>query len=191
MMGLDLPGFADPVGDAQATFRALLDAMARPGTLHEVADLGTPPSLGAASASVLLTLVDGETPLWLDASCMAARAWLAFHCGAVLTDDPASAAFAISIGMPPLGIFRAGSDAAPEESATLILQVEALGAGPVYRLSGPGLRLPSSLQVVGLPEDFPAQWTANHALYPRGIDLVLCAGRRFCCLPRSVQIEMG
>ncbi len=191
MTGLDLPGFADPVGDAQTTFRALLDAMARPGTLHEVADLAAPPPLGAASASVLLTLVDGETSLWLDASCMAARAWLVFHCGAVLTDDPATAAFAVSIGMPPLGIFCAGNDVAPEESATLVVQVEELGTGPAYRFSGPGLRLPSLLQVAGLPEDFPVQWTANHALYPRGIDLVLCAGARFCCLPRSVQIEMG
>ncbi|HUC19630.1 MAG TPA: phosphonate C-P lyase system protein PhnH [Acetobacteraceae bacterium] len=191
MTGLDLPGFADPVGDAQTTFRALLDAMARPGTLHEVADLAAPPPLGAASASVLLTLVDGETKLWLDAPCIAARAWLVFHCGAVLTADPGEARFAVSVGMGSLGIFCAGSDAAPEDSATLIVQVEELGTGPAYRLSGPGLRLPSLLRVAGLPEDFSAQWAANHALYPRGIDLVLCAGQCFCCLPRSVEIEMG
>lgn len=190
--GLALPGFADPVGGAQAAFRALLDAMARPGTLHDVAELIaelTPPApLGPAAAAVLLTLVDADTPLWLDGACMAARAWLVFHCGAPLTDDPAASAFAAAVGMKPLGLFNTGSDAAPEDSTTLIVQLPALGTGRAYRVSGPGLRAPAPLRAAGLPADFPAQWATNHALYPRGIDLVLCAGARFCCLPRSVQL---
>ncbi|HTU53436.1 MAG TPA: phosphonate C-P lyase system protein PhnH [Acetobacteraceae bacterium] len=191
MTTLELPGFADPIGDAQASFRALLDCMARPGTLHEAAGLVPPPPLGPASASVLLTLVDADTLLWLDAASMAAREWLIFHCGAPLTEDPAAAAFAAAIGMKPLGLFSTGSDAAPEDSATLIVQLPGLGTGPAYRLSGPGLRGPALLRAEGLPADFPAQWAANHALYPRGIDLVLCAGTRFCCLPRSVRLEQA
>ncbi len=47
------------------------------------------------------------------------------------------------------------------------------------------------LHVDGLPADFIAQWAANHALYPRGVDMVLCAGDRLCALPRSVQIGEG
>jgi alpha-D-ribose 1-methylphosphonate 5-triphosphate synthase subunit PhnH len=41
---------------------------------------------------------------------------------------------------------------------------------------------------VGLPEAFLRLWTENHALFPRGIDLVLTAGSRFLCLPRTTKI---
>ena len=67
----------------------------------------------------------------------------------------------------------------------------ALGQGTPFRLSGPGLRAPALLRLDGLPDDFAAQWAANHALYPCGVDLVLCAGERLCALPRSVRIEEG
>ena len=191
MSVLDLPGFADPVGGAQACFRGLLDAMARPGTLHEVAELAAPTPLDAATGSVLLTLVDADTTLWLDEACGTAREWILFHCGAPIVADPAEAAFALALAMPKLAALGAGSDAAPEDGASLILQVGALGRGLPYLLSGPGLKESALLEVEGLPDDFPAQWAANHALFPRGIDLVLTAGRLFCCLPRSVQIGMG
>ena len=84
---ISLPGFADPVEEAQATFRAVLDAMARPGTLHRAGERLAPPvPLDQAAAAVLLTLVDNETPLWLDAAAAAARDWLAFHCGATVVE---------------------------------------------------------------------------------------------------------
>ena len=190
MSALDLPGFADPVTDAQACFRALLDAMARPGTVREAGSgLAPPAPLASAAAAALLTLVDGDAPLWLDEAAAPAWDWLAFHCGAVRAGDLSEAAFACTLEMPPLAALAAGSDAGPEDSATLVLQVPALGEGRAYTLSGPGLRTPARLLVAGLPADFTAQWAANHALYPRGVDLVLCAGERLCALPRSVRVE--
>jgi alpha-D-ribose 1-methylphosphonate 5-triphosphate synthase subunit PhnH len=58
--------------------------MARPGRVHAAGDGLTPPApLDPATAAVPLTLVDGDTPLWLDAACAPARDWIAFHCGAV------------------------------------------------------------------------------------------------------------
>jgi alpha-D-ribose 1-methylphosphonate 5-triphosphate synthase subunit PhnH len=185
-----LPGFADPVGEAQATFRAVLDAMARPGRLHRAGErLTAPAPLDPATAAVLLTLIDNETPLWVDRAADASRAWLAFHCGAAITDVVSEAAFALALSLPALTALSSGSDEAPEESATLILQVQALGSGARYRLAGPGLREPAVLAVDGLPGHFVAAWRQNHALYPRGVDVILCAGTTLTALPRSVTIE--
>lgn len=190
MSTLDLPGFADPVDDAQATFRAVLDAMARPGTLHDVGrQLSAPAPLDSATAAVLLTLVDNETPLWLDRFAMSARDWLAFHCGADFVDALAHASFALALSMPELQDLACGSDETPESSATLILQVSSLGSGVKYRLAGPGLREPALLAAHGLPANFVSIWRQNHALYPRGVDIVLCAGTTVAALPRSVSIE--
>ena len=111
-----LPGFADPVGEAQATFRAVLDAMARPGRLHTVGErLTAPAPLDQATAAVLLTLVDNETPLWLDAAATPARDWLAFHCGAAIIEAPERAAFAVALSMPDLAALPIGTHEAPEE----------------------------------------------------------------------------
>jgi alpha-D-ribose 1-methylphosphonate 5-triphosphate synthase subunit PhnH len=185
-----LPGFVDPVGEAQATFRAVLDAMSRPGRLHQVGEgLSAPVPLDSATAAILLTLVDNETPLWLDPTAAAARDWLAFHCGAMVVDAPGNAAFALALSLPDLSLLSAGSHEAPERSATLILQIAALGKGTQYRLFGPGLREPMVLAATGLPTNFVQAWRQNHALYPRGVDIVLCAGRMLTALPRSVSIE--
>jgi alpha-D-ribose 1-methylphosphonate 5-triphosphate synthase subunit PhnH len=187
---IELPGFAHPIGEAQATFRAVLDAMARPGRLHRAGeDLTAPAPLDPATAAVLLTLVDNETPLWLDAAAAAAHDWLAFHCGAQVVKTATNAAFAVALSLPDLAALPAGSHEAPEDSATLILQIRALGAGARYRLSGPGLREPALLAADGLPADFAATWQRNHTLYPRGVDIILCSGTTLAALPRSVSIE--
>ena len=185
-----LAGFAEPVADAQATFRAVLDAMARPGTLHEAGHSLTPPlPLDRATAAVLLTLVDNETPLWVDPAAAATRDWLAFHCGAVITDDAGNAEFALTLSLPDLTRFSAGSHEAPEDSATLIVQLPDLGQGSRYRLFGPGLREPAVFAATGLPTQFVEVWQRNHALFPRGVDIILCSGTRLTALPRSVSIE--
>ena len=188
-MNIVLPGFADPVLESQACFRAVLDALARPGTRHPAGvGLAPPAPLMPAAAAVLLTLVDGETALFLPGDWTAARAWIGFHCSAVPVATAAAAGFVVATALPDLAALQAGSDAAPHESATVILQVASLASGRRLRLSGPGLRVPAALDVEGLPEDFPALWAANHALFPRGIDLLLCCGASLAALPRSTSV---
>lgn len=185
-----LPGFAEPVAQAQACFRAVLDAMARPGHLAAAGEeLAAPAPLDPATAAVVLTLVDHDTKLWLDAPAQGARDWIAFHCGAGFTDRPGEAAFALALRLPDLARLAQGTHEQPETSATLILQVDSLRDGPRYRLRGPGLRTTGTLAVNGLPADFVTIWQQNRGLFPLGIDLVLCAGTTLAALPRSVTVE--
>jgi alpha-D-ribose 1-methylphosphonate 5-triphosphate synthase subunit PhnH len=181
------PGFADPVAGAHACFRAVLDAMARPGRIHAVTGVSAPAPLCHAAAAVLLTLVDHETPLWLDPDAAAARAWIAFHTGASFD----GAAFVLALSLPDLATLPNGTDEMPETSVTVILQVSALGSGKLFMLEGPGLRCPMELRVDGLPADFVSVWKRNHALFPRGVDLILCAGLNLAALPRSVTVSEG
>ena len=183
------PGFTHPVFDAQACFAALMEAMARPGRIQECAVPQDPPEgLHPAAAAALLTLVDAETLLWTDARGEA-RDWIIFHTGAVLTEEPGHAHFVLALhDMPTLGTLNAGSDEGPQGSATLILQVMELEERCGWRLTGPGIRDAHDLHAHPMPSDFPAQWAANRALFPRGVDLLLCAGTRLAAMPRGTQI---
>jgi len=162
--------------------------MARPGQIHTVAGVSAPAPLCDAAAAVLLTFADHETPLWLDPTAESARTWIAFHTGAPIT-PAANAMFALALSLPDLTEMPDGTDEMPETSATVILQVASLTAGQRFVLEGPGLREPKTLTIDGLPSDFAAIWQPNHALYPRGIDLILCAGNQITALPRSVTIR--
>jgi alpha-D-ribose 1-methylphosphonate 5-triphosphate synthase subunit PhnH len=51
------------------------------------------------------------------------------------------------------------------------------------------LRAPALLSVDGLPPGFAGAWQQNHAQFPRGVDLVLCAGTSLAALPRSVALQ--
>src|SRR5262245_18942244 len=101
--------FSDPVMAAQATFRAVLDATARPGTVARVTQpLAAPAPLSLGAAAIALTLCDNDTPVWLDATLRATgavRELLRFHTGARMTADATSAAFAFvsdASALPPL-----------------------------------------------------------------------------------------
>lgn len=187
-------GFADPVHDAQAAFRALLEATARPGTVVSLPQPETPPPLPPAAAAIALALCDGDTPLWLDdrLASTPVREWLRFHAATPLVADPSLAAFAFACGdAAPFDALATGTDEAPERSATLILSVEAFGMGRPLRLAGPGIAGETLLRVSGLPNRFAAWRARNLALYPRGVDVVLVSGTEAAALPRTTVVQEG
>lgn len=187
-------GFADPAQDAQATFRCVLQAIAHPGRIvHAPDDLPVPPApLLAPTYAIALTLLDFETPLWLDQALAtpAVIDSLRLQCGCPLVSQE-KARFALLSGPgAPLAAFDHGTPEYPDRSATLIWQVEDLAADRGVRLSGPGIRTSARLHVEGLPADFWALWGMRHSQFPLGVDVVFVTTDRIAALPRSVEASI-
>lgn len=189
------PGFAEPVLGAQAAFRATLDALSRPGRVEELALRMDPPAgVDAATAAACLTLLDGDTPVWLAPHVAADRvaAWIAFHTGAPVVNAAGDAAFAVVLdaaSLPALDGFDWGTDEEPQRGATLIVQVSALAGQGGWTLSGPGIATRATLRVDGLPESFVAERRAMNGAFPRGLDIIFTSGARLAALPRTTILE--
>lgn len=192
------PGFADPVFDAQRLFRAALEALSRPGTVQHLPILVTPPApLTPWAGALALTLCDLDTPVWLDPVLdqPMVRAWLRFHAGCPLVEEPATAAFALVGGaahLDDLSTFDIGPEEDPDRSTTVIAQVADLDAGadgPPLR--GPGIPGTVRVRATGLASGFWAAWRENGALYPQGVDVFLAAPDRLVGLPRSAMVAEG
>ena len=185
------------------TFRRLLDSLARPGKLNQLAYpsfLGEPPryrtSLDATAVPLnlyalgaLLTLLDREVSFvmtangrWLDSDAPAVQ-WLALRSGSSVT-APGSAGFAFfccgaSNGL--LAELHVGTLLEPESSATAIYCVERLAevgrpyieGSMILELTGPGIQKSQALSVLGLDKAEIELIRATRRNYPLGIDIYL------------------
>ena len=190
--------YADPVLSAQSTFRSIMDAMARPGNVVSLREpLAAPAPLTRGSAAVALTLCDQDTSVWLDpvlAASGEAAYWLRFHTGAPIVPEPSQASFAFLADpakAPPFDAFALGTAEYPDRSATLVFQVDSLARGQAFTLTGPGIKGRKTLRAEPLPADLPQRLTANRALFPCGVDLLLVTDAAVAALPRSVMLVEG
>ena len=188
-------GFPDAVTHAQEIFRAVMDSMARPGTVELVEVPVAPPApLGIAAGALLLALCDHDTPIWVSSTLAksALPAWIGFHTGASLTSERSEARFAFveaGIPVPSLTQFALGTQDYPDRSTTLMIEVAALDGGRLLELTGPGIRDTAVIAPKGLPETFMRLWSDNGAIFPRGVDVILTCDRRFAALPRTTKIR--
>jgi alpha-D-ribose 1-methylphosphonate 5-triphosphate synthase subunit PhnH len=188
-------GFRDPVLGSQSMFRAILNALSRPGTIVAIPEVGVEGS-GQVShdvLAILLALCDQDTPVWLDADLRGSHVarWLAFHGNCPVTDDPAKASFGLLRGRsddPALADFAQGDPRYPDRSTTLIVMADALSGGEKLTLEGPGIEHQIRIAPVGLPQGFVEAARDNHTLYPLGLDFLLVAGHAMAGLPRTTRI---
>ena len=187
-----LPGFSDPVHDSQRTFRALLDALARPGIIQSTPSLTAPSELTSSCASACLTLLDLETSVWLQ-PCLpeSVRSWLLFHTGCRFTTDPNTADFAIIVDVesaPDLDQFGYGTPEYPEASTSLLMQIPSMEGGPEVTLKGPGI-LEEIAIAPPLAAEFWQQWQEMTPEYPLGLDIWFFADEQILGLPRTSRLS--
>ncbi len=191
-------GFSSPVFDSQRAFRSVMNAMARPGSFHEIlVDVTPPDGLSSAAAACLLALCDFETSLWVSPRLETAAAiqdYLVFHTGAKRAQNASDAQFAlldiVSHGFQ-CADFSPGTAEYPDRSTTIVALTPSLTGGTLRHIKGPGIQNVSLFAVEALPANFVEQWAVNQIGFPLGVDMVFCAGHNLLALPRSTRIVDG
>ena len=192
----------EPVADSQTTFRVILDAMARPGSVGRLpaTDTHCPLLEAHALATVALTLLDHEVTFavvpggWGTAGAEDTLTRFLHTATGSRPAPQAEADYLFACGpLAPATLTtpKRGSLAFPDEGATLLVLVPALAGddGLLVTLTGPGIpdqlrRALPTFDVAGLA----ARDEAN-AEGPRGIDLLLLdATGRILGLPRTTTI---
>ncbi|MDO8451180.1 MAG: phosphonate C-P lyase system protein PhnH [Rhodoferax sp.] len=185
-------GLLDGVHESQQVFRAVLDALARPGQVRTLGPALPGVALGGAMARLLLSLSDDETPVWWQCEDAGLQHWLRFHVGAPVAEWPDTASFAVLTDSGQgltLTDFAAGTAASPEFSATLLVELPSLTDGPALEWRGPGIQEVQRVGLQGLPADFWTQWHANHAAFPQGVDIIFTCGEDALGLPRTTRVR--
>lgn len=181
--------FDDQVFDSQRVFRTALKALAEPGLIQPLIPMHALEPLAPATYALCLSLLDGDTRLWLAPAfdTPAVRANLAFHCGCPIVAEREAADFALlgAQELADLSGFCTGSERFPDQSCTLLVQLDALEGGAALSWSGPGIL---GQREVSLPVP-AALWRqrADRNDFPRGLDLFFVAGQSLVGLPRSTR----
>ncbi|TCP53612.1 alpha-D-ribose 1-methylphosphonate 5-triphosphate synthase subunit PhnH [Tamaricihabitans halophyticus] len=176
--------------DAQRVFRAVLDALSRPGQVQRLATdpaSELPPVLLPVLALADLgtgVYVRHEDPHWVDVVRVVTNAPIA---------DLGSARLVAAEGTlsaTELAALPRGSASAPEHGALVALAVSDVDGGATrWQLSGPGVPGELRVSLAGVGSDLLAARDVAVAGYPAGIDLLLVApDGRMVGLPRTTAV---
>ena len=193
-------GFADAgVRDAQAVFRAVMMALARPGThpTHRGPRSTPPAALDAGAAAIALTLAttrrrSGSTRRLppTPASPTVCASTPARRSSPTPADAALRARRSARGELPRFETFAHGTLEYPDRSTTLVVR----GRAPRRRATAGADRARASrrgaLQRRPLPRRLRRTgWRDNRALFPRGVDLIFVCGDRIAALPRTTVVE--
>ncbi|QWA12926.1 phosphonate C-P lyase system protein PhnH [Sodalis ligni] len=189
-----LAGFTHPVFQAQRSFRLLLKALSEPGHRITLDDCPRWDAVVPAAAGVLLTLADGETPLYITPSLCSdsVQATLRFHTGAPLVQALTGTGFALfddRITGPDLRALPCGDETSPESGATVLVQVASLDEGTPLRLRGPGIKERRDI-APALPAAVKDYLLTPSRRFPLGLDFILLCDDQLLAIPRTTHVEV-
>lgn len=185
----------DPVFDCQQVFKALMNAMARPGTVQSIApQAGHLEGERAPLLAAGLTLLDNWRKFYVDSDPELAQTLRELTYGVPAPLEEADYLFLVRPCAPEaceaaLGAAKAGTLAEPDRSATFFVLLDALTGGPAMTLTGPGVD--GAIQI-HLPEA-GSQWIRIRERmgfeFPCGIELCFVTpGGELMAVPRKVKI---
>jgi alpha-D-ribose 1-methylphosphonate 5-triphosphate synthase subunit PhnH len=192
----------DEVFDAQAHYRELLDAMARPGKINRLKHVPLSPAggLDLGSACIALTLLGPEIAFSVMGYEHAAAKYIRNNTGAKESHPEAANFIFTTAGLSTLAIrcAAAGNLLYPETSATLVIAVRKFSTDEdgelKLALSGPGIESETIVFVDGWDQSALESRAEKNAEYPLGVDLILVAAAAECsepavlCLPRTTTV---
>ena len=178
-------GITDPPHRSADAFRAVMQAMARPGTILDLVGAVPPAPLSVAAGTVIMTLCDPETGIHLAGQydVPEVRDWITFHTGAPLVSAAAASFVVGTWDAIPTDTLALGTPEYPDRSATVIVETPEI-ATTGATLRGPGIKDTAALN---LPEIEAFQ--RNTMLFPLGLDFMFTSGAQIAALPRSTKVS--
>jgi len=177
--------------DAQQVFRAVLEALARPGiptalpeNLLKTLNPAVVPVLALADLSTGVCILEDIHNRWSDlvSTATGAPLWPAELARLVAAVRPVTEAEVRDLAR--------GTAAAPGGAALVSLAVSDVMGGPRrWRMSGPGIDGETTMSPVGLPPGFVTARNEAVAGFPAGIDVLLATrDGRIVGVPRTTAI---
>lgn len=174
----------------QQNYRAVLDAMSRPGTRQTLIIPPHHDEPDGAHIAVLASLLDNSVTLADPNQCINSdnRALLQAE---LATPDQADFIFCNGDLAPDFEP-KLGTLPSPERSATIIIQVQDLNtpnAELSLQLSGPGIKNTVHCTLAGLDSSWLTKREAWISSFPLGVDLLLVDDNSIISLPRTTHVE--
>lgn len=193
MMDLDM------THDIQRVYRKLLNCMSRPGLIENISSeshkVDITIDISKHMLAILFTVLDGEVTFHLsalkDSESIKKINHLTYAKNAIIQQADYIIVTKGATHSELLAAFdqaKVGSLMDPHNSATLILETEAITAGQQLVLSGPGIEHKSYVDVTGSFDWIGIRMEKNIE-FPLGVDMVIVDETgNVICLPRTTQI---
>jgi alpha-D-ribose 1-methylphosphonate 5-triphosphate synthase subunit PhnH len=197
----------DEVFDSQATFRALLDSMSRPGKICHLPlrPYQAPPNgLCPPALTILKTLCDHRVSFSLGVGNETPELIRYLEVNLATPFQPVEKAdYVLFDGAgfdARFSRLNCGSLEFPEKSATALICVTRLSAGQGERegpscslvLTGPGVKEKARLSAAGLDPGYVTERQKTIRYFPMGVDLFLVDSEgKVAGIPRTSAVEIG